>query len=111
MRLFLALVPPPSTRALLLQRMEGLVFARWQSEAQLHVTLRFIGEADRHEAEALMLAPLAAARGLPLAVFAGAVVQTANATKAATAKLLAAQARMLALPEIPSDFADDKWWE
>lgn len=63
------------------------------------------------ETEAMMLVPLAAARGLPLAVFAGAVVQAANATKAATAKLLAAQARMLVLPEIPSDITADKWWD
>ena len=30
--------------------------ARWQSDAQLHLTLRFIGETDRHGAEALLLA-------------------------------------------------------
>ncbi len=56
MRLFFALVPPPPIRALLLARMQGLLSARWQSEAQLHVTLRFVGETDRHGAEALMLA-------------------------------------------------------
>lgn len=56
MRLFLALVPPPAIRALLRDRMQGLVAARWQSDAQLHVTLRFIGETDRHGAEALVMA-------------------------------------------------------
>ncbi|WP_082750840.1 RNA 2',3'-cyclic phosphodiesterase [Blastomonas sp. CCH1-A6] len=56
MRLFLSLVPPIAIRALLLDRMQGLVAARWQSDAQLHVTLRFVGETDRHGAEALLLA-------------------------------------------------------
>ncbi len=56
MRLFLALVPPPAVRQRLLSRMHGLAGARWQSDAQLHVTLRFIGEADRHATEALLLA-------------------------------------------------------
>jgi 2'-5' RNA ligase len=36
--------------------MHGLLHARWQSDAQLHVTTRFIGEADRHQTEALLLA-------------------------------------------------------
>ncbi|MBL0966635.1 MAG: RNA 2',3'-cyclic phosphodiesterase, partial [Blastomonas sp.] len=56
MRLFLSLVPPGPVRALLRDRMQGLVAARWQSDAQLHATLRFIGETDRHGAEALLLA-------------------------------------------------------
>ena len=56
MRLFLALLPPPAIRARLLDRMHGLAGARWQSDAQLHVTMRFIGDADRHPAEALLLA-------------------------------------------------------
>ncbi|WP_040369963.1 RNA 2',3'-cyclic phosphodiesterase [Blastomonas sp. AAP53] len=56
MRLFLALVPPPAIRACLIERMHGLAGARWQSEAPLHVTLRFIGDADRHQAESLLLA-------------------------------------------------------
>ena len=60
--------------------------------------------------EAIMLPLLAAARGLTVQVFAGAVLQTANVTKAATAQLLAAQARMLAMPDIPLDYTDDAWW-
>ena len=56
MRLFLCLVPPAHVRAVLRDRMQGLVAARWQGDAQLHVTLRFIGETDRHGAEALLLA-------------------------------------------------------
>ena len=55
MRLFLCLVPPEPVRALLRDRMQGLASARWQSDAQLHATLRFIGETDRHGAEALLL--------------------------------------------------------
>src|SRR3546814_2408638 len=31
--------------------MHGLAAARWQSDEQLHLTLRFIGEVDRHRAE------------------------------------------------------------
>lgn len=56
MRLFLALVPPAATRRALLDTMHALPGARWQSDAQLHVTLRFIGDVDRHRAEALALA-------------------------------------------------------
>jgi len=47
-RLFVAIRPPASVRALLLGAMGGISGARWQSEDQLHLTLRFIGEVDRH---------------------------------------------------------------
>ena len=47
-RLFVALRLPPTTRSLLLAAMGGISGARWQSEDQLHLTLRFIGEVDRH---------------------------------------------------------------
>ncbi|WP_028965040.1 RNA 2',3'-cyclic phosphodiesterase [Sphingomonas phyllosphaerae] len=50
-RLFVALRPPPAIRTLLLDVMEGLPGARWQDDEQLHVTLRFIGEVDRQQAE------------------------------------------------------------
>lgn len=56
MRLFLALIPPPAIRASLAARMHGLGGARWQSDAQLHLTARFIGDADRHAADSLLLA-------------------------------------------------------
>ena len=56
MRLFLALVPPLPARQTLLGSMHALPGARWQSAAQLHVTLRFVGDVDRHCADALMLA-------------------------------------------------------
>ena len=47
-RLFVAIRPPAAIRALLLGAMGGISGARWQSEDQLHLTLRFIGEVDRH---------------------------------------------------------------
>jgi len=50
-RLFVALRPPAPTRARLLGIMGGVPAARWQDDAQLHCTLRFIGEVDRHRAE------------------------------------------------------------
>jgi len=50
-RLFLALRPPDNVRARLSLVQAGVPGARWQSDAQLHITLRFIGEVDRHQAE------------------------------------------------------------
>lgn len=47
-RLFVAIRPPASVRQLLLAAMGGISGARWQSDDQLHLTLRFIGEVDRH---------------------------------------------------------------
>jgi 2'-5' RNA ligase len=38
-------------RSFLLGRMGGVPGARWQDDGQLHVTLRFIGEVDRPQAE------------------------------------------------------------
>jgi len=49
-RLFVAIRPPAAIRALLLDAMGGISGARWQAEDQLHLTLRFIGEVDRHRA-------------------------------------------------------------
>ncbi|PZN96054.1 MAG: RNA 2',3'-cyclic phosphodiesterase [Alphaproteobacteria bacterium] len=49
-RLFVALELPPSVRDGLLAAMGGVAGARWQTDAQLHLTLRFIGEVDRHQA-------------------------------------------------------------
>lgn len=56
MRLFLALVPPAEVRQDLRNAMHGLAHARWQADTQLHVTMRFIGDTDRHGADALVLA-------------------------------------------------------
>ncbi|KGB58962.1 2',5' RNA ligase [Sphingopyxis sp. LC363] len=50
-RLFVALRPPRAIREMLISAMHGVSGARWQSEEQLHLTLRFIGEVDRHRAE------------------------------------------------------------
>ena len=86
-RLFVAIRPPASIRQLLLATMGGISGARWQSDDQLHLTLRFIGEVDRHLAGDVHAAlgrvhhpPFALAlngigcfdrRGLPDAVWAG----------------------------------------
>ena len=50
MRLFVAVRPPAAVRDVLLDRMGGVAAARWQDDDQLHLTLRFIGEVDRHAA-------------------------------------------------------------
>lgn len=50
-RLFVALQPPAEIRQQLLHMMGGVARAHWQTDAQLHLTLRFIGEVDRHRAE------------------------------------------------------------
>lgn len=50
-RLFVAIRPPDAIRERLLSLMGGVQQARWQSDDQLHLTLRFIGEVDRHQAE------------------------------------------------------------
>ena len=49
-RLFVAIRPPKTVRDLLLATMGGIGGARWQSDDQLHLTIRFIGEVDRHAA-------------------------------------------------------------
>lgn len=56
-RLFVAVRPPQPVRAQLLGIMGGVSGARWQDDDQLHLTLRFIGEADRH-VEADLIAAL-----------------------------------------------------
>jgi 2'-5' RNA ligase len=47
-RLFVAIRPPAPVRAQLLHLMGGVAGARWRSDDQLHLTLRFIGDVDRH---------------------------------------------------------------
>ena len=61
-RLFVALRPPPVVREQLDALMDGVAEARWQDDEQLHVTLRFVGEVDRRQAEdiATALATIAA---------------------------------------------------
>jgi 2'-5' RNA ligase len=55
-RLFVGIRPPAAIRAQLLALMGGVPGARWQSDSQLHCTLRFIGEVDRHAAEDIAIA-------------------------------------------------------
>jgi 2'-5' RNA ligase len=55
-RLFVAVRPPRAIREQLLDMMEGVPNARWQDEEQLHLTLRFIGNVDPHQAEDIAFA-------------------------------------------------------
>ncbi|TMJ20897.1 MAG: RNA 2',3'-cyclic phosphodiesterase [Alphaproteobacteria bacterium] len=50
-RLFVAIRPPRPILDRLLALIGGVAGARWQNEEQLHLTLRFIGEVDRHMAQ------------------------------------------------------------
>ncbi|MFQ3665308.1 MAG: RNA 2',3'-cyclic phosphodiesterase [Sphingomonadaceae bacterium] len=52
-RLFVAIRPPAAVRAALVGLMGGVADARWQTDAQLHATLAFLGEVDRHRANAI----------------------------------------------------------
>ena len=51
LRLFVALQLPVEVRARLTGLMGGVNGARWQTDQQLHLTLRFIGEVDETKAE------------------------------------------------------------
>ncbi len=66
-RLFVAIRPPQSIRSRLLAMMGGVQNARWQDDEQLHLTLRFIGEVDRHQAEDIAAA-LGAVRHPPFEI-------------------------------------------
>ena len=55
-RLFVAIRPPAEIRAQLLSLMGGVAGARWQDDDQLHLTLRFVGNADTHQADDLAAA-------------------------------------------------------
>jgi 2'-5' RNA ligase len=50
-RLFVAIRPPAPIRSALLDAMEGVGGARWYDDDQLHLTLKFIGEVDRHRTQ------------------------------------------------------------
>ena len=52
-RLFVAIRPPEHIRDLLIDAMDDSADFRWQNDEQLHLTLRFIGEVDRHMAAEL----------------------------------------------------------
>lgn len=66
-RLFIAIRPPEDVRTALLARMGELVGARWQNDAQLHLTLRYVGETAPALAEDLVEA-LAQIRFDPFAI-------------------------------------------
>jgi len=66
-RLFAGFRPPAAVRAQLLALAGGVAGARWQSDDQLHCTLRYIGEVDRPVAEEVALA-LGAIRFAPFEV-------------------------------------------
>jgi len=55
-RLFVAIRPPEDVRDLLIDVMDDGADFRWQSDEQLHLTLRFIGEVERPLASDLALA-------------------------------------------------------
>ncbi len=52
-RVFIGIRPPALLRDALLDMMEGIENVRWQTEDQLHLTLRFIGEVEPHRADDL----------------------------------------------------------
>ena len=52
-RLFVAIRPPEDIRDLLLDAMDDSADFRWQTEEQLHLTLRFVGEVERPTADDL----------------------------------------------------------
>ena len=60
-RLFVAIRPPEAIRDLLIDAMDDGADFRWQSDEQLHLTLRFVGEVERPLANDLAIA-LAAVR-------------------------------------------------
>ena len=61
-------------------------------------------------AEAPLLARLAAPRGITVAQMAAAVIAKANAFASAAGDILAAQSALLAMDPIPADFAADARW-
>ena len=69
-RLFVALRPPEPVRDALFDLMGGVEGARWQSDDQLHLTLRFVGDIPPPDAE-----DLAAELGRVLAVLANALAR------------------------------------
>ena len=56
LRLFAAIRPPLAIRRRLLAAAGGMDGARWQSDDQLHCTLRFFGELGGHAADDLLTA-------------------------------------------------------
>lgn len=55
-RLFIALRPPTEVRNALTPLMSGVEGARWMNDNQLHLTLAFLGEVDKHGVDAAVQA-------------------------------------------------------
>ena len=55
-RLFIALRPPALVRDALKPLLSGVEGARWQNDNQIHLTLAFLGEVDKHGVEAAVQA-------------------------------------------------------
>jgi 2'-5' RNA ligase len=55
-RLFVAIRPPEDIRDILIDAMDKEAAFRWQSDEQLHLTLRFVGEVERPLGEDLAAA-------------------------------------------------------
>lgn len=55
-RLFVAVRPPVEVRTALLGAMGAVAGARWQSDDQLHITLRYVGEVEPPAAEEIATA-------------------------------------------------------
>jgi len=53
MRLFVAIALPDAIAQTLSMLQSGVPGARWQTREQMHLTLRFIGEADGNQAQAI----------------------------------------------------------
>ncbi|MXO66074.1 RNA 2',3'-cyclic phosphodiesterase [Altericroceibacterium endophyticum] len=66
-RLFVGITPPPVIRANLTGRMKGVTNARWQNDAQLHLTLRFLGDMDL-EARMMLERQLAGIKAKPFSL-------------------------------------------
>lgn len=71
-RLFAALRPPPEIRRRLAETMTGIPGARWQDDAQLYLTLRFIGAVERPVAEDVAAALAGVVAPAPAVAIAGA---------------------------------------
>ncbi|MGX7895691.1 RNA 2',3'-cyclic phosphodiesterase [Tsuneonella sp. HG222] len=113
MRLFVALSLPAPLRERLLALMDGVAGARWQDDAQLHITLAFLGDVPDERIDDLSVAlagvrsapfPLAIRgvghferKGRPTALWAG--VEPSDALTALHARVVAACRRAGAPPD------------
>ncbi|MDX1459356.1 MAG: 2'-5' RNA ligase family protein, partial [Marinobacter sp.] len=54
MRLFIGLALPPAVKRQIRSTQHGIHDARWQNSNQLHLTLNFIGQVPKDQADALI---------------------------------------------------------